>query len=346
MEFSTSNKTALVRIQDGELELCSSIFVADRKIIQPIQAKLVEMPHISMQVHHNFLPISSLAIKFQKNPPLFAVHARGEPALKLLFAPSGRVMSVGDLWFTFGKLQSRKMSTGPSESFYGCPLPENLLDYRSSESRIRLCRTLQTGYAAPFLSLSSCYNTQSQLTYCGLSTLSIILNSLQIDPRRRWKTITGWYTDKLLDKCVYKDGQKESGTTLEEFVYLAECNGANATVVRPNNSIAQLEKFVQSLERVCTGGEQPSDKNNNDEIPTELMAISYSREAVGQFGGGHYSPVAALDRETNSVLMLDTARYKYPPHWIPVELIFQAMLPIDVVTGKGRGYIVLEAKDE
>ena len=238
------------------------------------------------------------------------------------------------------------MSADPSESFYGCPLPENLLDYRSSESRTRLCRTLQTGYAVPFLSLSSCYNIQSQRTYCGLGTLAIILNSLQIDLRRRWKTTTGWYTDKLLDKCVYKDGLKEPGTTLEEFVYLAECNGAIATIVRPNNSIVHFEKFIQSLERVCTGAEQPSDENNNDEIPKELIAISYSRQAVGQFGDGHYSPVAALDRETNSVLMLDTARYKYPPHWIPVELIFQAMLPIDVVTGKSRGYIVLEAKHE
>ena len=320
--------------------------VADRKIIQPVQANLVEMPHILTQFHHNFLPISTLTIKFQTNPPLFSVHARREPVRKLLFAPSGHLMSEGDLWFTFGKVQSRKMSADPSESFYGCPLPENLLDYRTPESRIRLCRTLQTGYAVPFLSLSSCYNTQSQRSYCGLSTLAIILNSLQIDPRRKWKSIWRWYTDELLDNCFCRDGVKGPGTTLEEFVYLAECNGAIATIVRPNNSIEHFEKFVQNLERVCTGGRQASDKNYNDEIPKELMTISYSRKAVGQFGGGHYSPVAALDRETNSVLILDTARYKYPPHWIPVELIFQAMLPIDAVTGKSRGYIVLEAKHE
>ena len=116
--------------------------------------------------------------------------------------------------------------------------------------------------------------------------------------------------------------------------------------MRPNNSIGHFEKFVQNLERVCTGWRQAGDKNYNDETPKEFMAISYTREAVGQLGGGHYSPVAALDRETNSVLILDTARYKYPPHWIPVELIFQAMLPIDIVTGKSRGYIVLEAKRE
>jgi len=169
---------------------------------------------------------------------------------------------------------------------------------------------------------------------------------LQIDPRRKWKSIWRWYTDELLDNCFYKNGFERAGSTLEEFVYLAECNGATATIVRPNGSIRQFEKFVQSLERECTGERQASEKNFNDEIPKELMAISYSREAVGQFGGGHFSPVAALDKETNSALMLETARYKYPPHWIPVELIFQAMLPIDSVTGKSRGYIVLEAKDE
>jgi len=146
--------------------------------------------------------------------------------------------------------------------------------------------------------------------------------------------------------CISKDGVKGLGTTLEEFVYLAECNGAVATLVRPDDSLVQFEKFVQSLERACTGDEQPSDQNCNDEMPRELIAISYWTEAVGQFGGGHYSPVAALDRQTNSVLMLDTTRYKCVPHWIPVELIFQSMLPIDIVTGASGGYIVLEAKDE
>ena len=237
------------------------------------------------------------------------------------------------------------MSDHPSETFYGCPLPKSLLDYRSTESRTRLCRTLQTGHAVPFLTLSSCYNTQSKLTYSGLTTLAIILNSLQIDPRRSWKSIWRWYTDELLDKCIYKDGIRGPGTTLEEFVYLAECNGAIATLVRPDNSIGPFDKFVQSLERVCTGGRQASDQNPSDEVPKELMAISYSREVVGQFGGGHFSPVAALDKQTNSVLMLDTARYMYPPHWIPVELIFQAMLPTDLATDKSRGYIVLETKD-
>ena len=173
------------------------------------------------------------------------------------------------------------MSVHQLETFYGCQLPKNLLDYRTSESRIRLCRTLQTGHAVPFLTLSSCYNTQSNVAYSGLNTLAIIFNSLQIDPRRKWKSIWRWYTDELLENWFYKDCVKGPGTTLDEFVYLAECNGTIATIVRPNNSIEHFEKFVQNVERVCTEGRQASDKNYNDEIPTELKAISYSKEAVG-----------------------------------------------------------------
>ena len=257
---------------------------------------------------------------------------------------------LSDVWLHKRRVVSgdcHNMSANLSSTLYGLPLPKNMVDYRSLESRTRLCRSLQTGYAVPFLSLSSCYNTQSKPTYCGITTLATILNSLRIDPRcRRKNSIWRWNTEDWLGFCSSKDGVKRLGTTLEEFVYLAECNGAIATLVRPDNSTEHLEKFVRSLERVCTGSRQAGDQNSSDEFPKELMAISYSREAVEQIGDGHYSPIAALDRETNSVLMLDTARYKYPPHWIPVELIFQAMLPIDTVTGKSRGYIVLEAKDE
>lgn len=44
--------------------------------------------------------------------------------------------------------------------------------------------------------------------------------------------------------------------------------------------------------------------------------------------------------------MFDTARFKYPPYWVPMEVLFQSMLPLDSVTGKSRGYVVLKAKYE
>ena len=238
------------------------------------------------------------------------------------------------------------MSGNLLQTFYGRPLPQNLVDYRSTESKTRLCRGLQTGYAVPYLSLSSCFNIQAEPAYCGISTLAIILNALRVDPQRIWRTIWRWYTEELLECCRPLEHVKTYGITLEEFVCLANCNGAVATLVRPSDSKEQFEKFVQTLERVCTGSRFSKEEPFDEENPEEFMAVSYSRAALGQTGDGHFSPIAAMDRKTNSVLIFDTVRYKYPPYWVPIELLFQSMLPLDSVTGKSRGYVVLKAKKE
>jgi glutathione gamma-glutamylcysteinyltransferase len=41
------------------------------------------------------------------------------------------------------------------------------------------------------------------------------------------------------------------------------------------------------------------------------------------------------------VLLLDAARFKYPPHWISLSLLFSAMKPIDPQTNKSRGYFIM-----
>ncbi|KAJ7373946.1 hypothetical protein OS493_009273 [Desmophyllum pertusum] len=238
------------------------------------------------------------------------------------------------------------MSANPSKTFYGRSLPQNLVDYRSKGSKTRLCRALQTGYAVPYLSLSSCFNTQAEPAYCGVSTLAIILNALRIDPQRIWRNYLAMVyrgTSRLLSPL---EDVKEFGITLEEFVCLADCNGAVASLVRPSDTKEQFDKFVQTVERVCTGGRQGKEENLDEENPDEFMAISFSRKALGQTGDGHFSPIAAFDRETSSVLMFDTARFKYPPYWVPIELLFKSMLPLDSATGKSRGYVVLKAKHE
>lgn len=37
--------------------------------------------------------------------------------------------------------------------------------------------------------------------------------------------------------------------------------------------------------------------------------------------------------EKDLALILDTARFKYPPHWVPVKLLLDAMRPHDPDTG-------------
>ena len=44
--------------------------------------------------------------------------------------------------------------------------------------------------------------------------------------------------------------------------------------------------------------------------------MNYLRKAIGQERGGHISPLAAYDAKSDRFLILDVARYKYPPVWV------------------------------
>lgn len=60
-------------------------------------------------------------------------------------------------------------------------------------------------------------------------------------------------------------------------------------------------------------------------------------------GDGHFSPIGGYHEGKDLVLILDTAAFKYPPHWVPLANLYAAMAPVDPATGKPRGFIKLTA---
>lgn len=46
---------------------------------------------------------------------------------------------------------------------------------------------IQGGTMEGFYKLMSNFQTQSEPAYCGLASLSMVLNALAIDPGRKWK---------------------------------------------------------------------------------------------------------------------------------------------------------------
>jgi len=71
------------------------------------------------------------------------------------------------------------------------------------------------------------------------------------------------------------------------------------------------------------------------------MVVSFDRRELKQLGTGHYSPIACYHKESDMVLVLDVARFKYPPFFVSVEELYKAMLTIDEDTKKSRAYMVL-----
>ena len=75
----------------------------------------------------------------------------------------------------------------------------------------------------------------------------------------------------------------------------------------------------------------------------QYVIANYLRKALGQEGGGHISPLAAYDAETDRFLILDVSRYKYPPVWIAASDLFSAMNTVDADNeNRTRGFVLIK----
>ena len=132
----------------------------------------------------------------------------------------------------------------------------------------------------------------------------------------------------MLNCCVDINQVKQTGITFSTFACLAKCQGLNTFPVYGSDST--VEEFRNTVKEACS-----------NEKPTSFLIVSYTRKVIGQTGTGHFSPIGAYDESSDHVLVLDTARFKYGPHWVPLQLLFDALLPEDSSTGKSRGYMIL-----
>lgn len=178
-----------------------------------------------------------------------------------------------------------------------------------------------------WFALAEQFHTQAEPAFCGLGSLVVALNALQIDPGRAWKGPWRWYGEELLDCCQPLEKVQETGVTLDELACLARCNGAAADVVRAD--AADASALRENIKRAASAHSG------------QVLLAAYSRRALGQTGSGHFSPVGGYHPGRDVALVLDVARFKYPPHWVPVEDLWRAMVPHDPATGRARGWLLL-----
>ncbi len=60
-------------------------------------------------------------------------------------------------------------------------------------------------------------------------------------------------------------------------------------------------------------------------------------------GIGHFSPIGGYHKTKDLVLIMDVARFKYPPYWLPLNQLWNAMAEKDAVTNQTRGYFVISS---
>jgi glutathione gamma-glutamylcysteinyltransferase len=215
------------------------------------------------------------------------------------------------------------------ETLYRRPLPEDAVAFSSAQGRELFAEALAAGGLEGYFPLAEQFHTQSDPAFCGLGSLVVALNALGIDPGRLWKGPWRWFAEDLLDCCVPLSQVRERGIDLDQLACLAGCNGAEATVQRPDG--ADPAAWREALVAAARG-------------QTVLIA-AYDRSALGQTGSGHFSPLGGYHARRDLALVLDVARFKYPPHWISAERLWHAMQTVDPSTGRTRGWLTLRRRE-
>jgi len=214
------------------------------------------------------------------------------------------------------------------ETLYRRPLPPNAIAFSSPAGRQIFAEALAAEGLNGYFPLAEQFHTQSDPAFCGLGSLVVALNALAIDPERLWKGPWRWFAEELLDCCVPLEDVRERGLDIDELACLARCNGADVEVFRADG--ATLDTWRAALATAASG--------------EAVVVASYDRKAMGQTGTGHFSPVGGYHAERDLALVLDVARFKYPPHWVSAQQLWRAMQSLDATTELPRGWMELRRR--
>jgi hypothetical protein len=189
---------------------------------------------------------------------------------------------------------------------------------------------------ADYWQLAPNFATQITQSYCSVASAITVLNSMPIR--------------KPVDK------------TYAPYAYFTQGNFFTPGVVKVISAQTVLamgmtrEQMAETLSQqgvraVSIGGDSFSDESLRALLQKALgddgqfVLANYYRAAFGQVGGGHWSALAAYDAQSGRVLILDVAKYKYPPSWVSISTLRKAIDTIDTVSNKARGLVIVSKPD-
>ncbi len=210
------------------------------------------------------------------------------------------------------------------------PLAPNLIGFNSKEGE-RLF--IESKSRADFFPLSIQFVTQNNQAYCGVASIVMVLNSLgitapeapQYKPYRVF-TQDNLFSNEQTKKVLTPEAVARQGMTLDQMGELLASYSVKVKVYHAAD--ISLEQFRQLTV-------------DNLKQPENFVIVNYLRKAVGQEIGGHISPLAAYNEQTDRFLILDVSRYKYPPVWVKAEDLWKAIATTDSTSGKTRGFVLV-----
>jgi len=199
------------------------------------------------------------------------------------------------------------------------PLPADLVALDSPEGEALL---QEAEARADYDALSRSFVPQELISYCGVASSVTVLNALGQDTDQ---------SDFFTPEASLVRPRRQvvfGGMSLLDLGGLLAAHGAIAEVHFADGM--SVDDFRAAVQR-------------NLADPDDYLLVNYQRGTLGQTPVGHISPLAAYDANTDRVLIMDTASYKYPPTWVPLPMLVEAMKTTDSSSGRMRGYIEVSA---
>jgi len=219
-------------------------------------------------------------------------------------------------------------------TFHRRKLPPPSIPFSSTEGKTIFQEALLSGGMQVYFPLAEAFQSQGDPSFCGLGSLTTALNAILLDPKRVWRGVWRWFDESMLDCCEPAEVVKLKGLSLAKVHCLARCQGASTSLHYANESTE--EDFRLAITRSC---------REETASPTVIIC-SYSRSVLKQSGSGHFSPIGGYHAARDLVLIMDVARFKYAPHWVPLSMLFAAMNTIDSDNGMSRGWMSLTSSEE
>ncbi|NMG05447.1 phytochelatin synthase family protein [Brasilonema sp. UFV-L1] len=207
-------------------------------------------------------------------------------------------------------------------------LPKNLIAFNSPEGEKLF---VESQSREDFFPLSMQFVTQNNQAYCGVASIVMVLNGLQIpapevpeySPYRVF-TQENFFKNEATRKVLAPEVVSRMGMTLEQIGQLLGTYGVKVKVYHAADTNQQDFKKLVS---------------ENLKQPGNFVLVNYLRKEIGQEKGGHISPLAAYNEKTDRFLIMDVSRYKYPPVWVKTADLWKAMATTDSASGKTRGFV-------
>ncbi len=210
------------------------------------------------------------------------------------------------------------------------PLPDNLTDLNSPVGEKYFA---ESGALATYFSIADNFVTQKTGAYCGVASIVMVLNAAGVPAPTapEYQPYHVFTQDNLLDErteaVLPQAVLARQGMTLDQL-----------------GALLALHPLTIEVHHAADGGLEAFRAAARDYLATKghFVVVNYLRKAIGQQIGGHISPLAAYDAKEDRFLILDVARYKYPPFWVSASDLFGAMNTTDASNdNKTRGYVLV-----